>query len=111
MLSLVLLERRQLIRFPQPLVFTGDMSYTLYLSHLLVLGVIGRAWLVMGNWPGSLLDNLLFLLLMMAAVLCYGWVGYSFFEKPVLDRATDYCNRRFRRASSRKSPDSLPESR
>ncbi|KPA90567.1 putative acyltransferase [Pseudomonas asplenii] len=110
-LSLVLLERRQLIRIPTPLVFTGDMSYTIYLSHLLVLGVVGRTWLVIGNWPGSLLDNLLFLLLMLAAVLCYGWVGYSFFEKPVLDRATRYCNRRFRRASSRKPSDSLPESR
>ncbi|MGY2168059.1 acyltransferase family protein [Pseudomonas gingeri] len=104
-LSLVLLERRQLIRFPQPLVFTGDMSYTIYLSHLLVLGVIGRAWLVIGNWPGSLLDNLLFLILMMVAVLCYGWVGYSFFEKPVLDRATSYCKRRFRGATSRQQTD------
>lgn len=110
-LSLALLERRGLIRFPRSLVFTGDMSYTIYLSHLLVLGVIGRVWLLIGHWPDSLLDNLLFLLLMMAAVLCYGWVGYSFFEKPVLDRATAYCNRRFRRASSRNTSDSLPDSR
>ncbi len=110
-LSLVLLERRQRIRVPTPLVFTGDMSYTIYLSHLLVLGVVGRAWQVLGNWPFSLLDNLLFLVLMMTAVLCYGWVGYSFFEKPVLDRATRYCNRWFRREASRKTTDSLPGSR
>ncbi|WP_397458226.1 acyltransferase family protein [Pseudomonas asplenii] len=110
-LSLVLLERRQRIRVPTPLVFTGDMSYTIYLSHLLVLGVVGRAWQVLGKWPFSLLDNLLFLVLMMTAVLCYGWVGYSFFEKPVLDRATRYCNRWFRREASRKTTDSLPGSR
>jgi hypothetical protein len=29
--------------------------------------------------------------------LCYGWVGYRCFEKPVLDGATRFCNRHFRR--------------
>jgi peptidoglycan/LPS O-acetylase OafA/YrhL len=33
---------------------------------------------------------------MMAAVLCYGWVGYRCFEKPVLDRSNDFSRRRFR---------------
>jgi len=30
-------------------------------------------------------------------VVCYGWVGYRFFEKPVLDWANEFCKRRFRR--------------
>jgi len=108
-LSLALLERRQLIRCPRFLVFTGDMSYTIYLSHLLVLGVVGRAWQIIGNWPTHIEDNLVFLVLMMLAVWGYGWVGYSFFEKPVLDRATSYCKRRFRTVSSHKSSDPLPD--
>ncbi|RML31654.1 putative Exopolysaccharide production protein ExoZ, partial [Pseudomonas syringae pv. maculicola] len=50
------------------------MSYTIYLSHLLVLGVIGRVWSLVGAWPESYLDNLFFAVLMMAAAVCYGWV-------------------------------------
>lgn len=93
--ALVLLERRKRIRVPAFLIFTGDMSYTIYLSHLLVLGVIGHLWQRVGVWPASPWDNAVFLLLMMAAVLCYGALAYRFFEKPVLDWATAYCARTF----------------
>jgi peptidoglycan/LPS O-acetylase OafA/YrhL len=94
--SLALLERRRRIRIPAWLVAIGDMSYTVYLSHLLVLGVLGRLWQTLGHWPDSLLDNVLILPLMMAAVLGYGWVGYRCFEKPVLDRSNEFSRRRFR---------------
>jgi exopolysaccharide production protein ExoZ len=94
--ALALLERRRYLRMPKFLVAVGDMSYTVYLSHLLVLGVIGRLWQALGSWPDSLADNLLFAVLMMAAVLCYGWVGYRCFEKPILDRSNDFSRRRFR---------------
>lgn len=93
--SLALLERRRLIRVPGFLIVTGDMSYTIYLSHLLVLGVIGRTWQWVGARPDSGWDNLIFLLLMMAAVLGYGALAYRYFEKPVLDWATAYCNKTF----------------
>jgi peptidoglycan/LPS O-acetylase OafA/YrhL len=95
-LGLALLERRKHLSMPRFLVAVGDMSYTVYLSHLLVLGVIGRAWQMLGNWPDSLVDNALFAVLMMAAVLAYGWAGYRCFEKPVLDRANNFSKRRFR---------------
>jgi peptidoglycan/LPS O-acetylase OafA/YrhL len=94
--SLALLERRALLSMPKFWVVVGDMSYTLYLSHLLVLGVIGRIWQWLGAWPANPLDNLGFLALMFIAVLCYGWVGYHCFEKPVLDRATRFCKRHFK---------------
>ncbi|WP_296187078.1 acyltransferase family protein [Pseudomonas sp. UBA1879] len=94
--GLALLERRRHLQMPSFLVAVGDMSYTIYLSHLLVLGVIGRVWQLYGNSSDSLLDNGSFILLMMAAVLCYGWVGYRCFEKPVLDRSNDFSRRRFR---------------
>lgn len=96
-LGMVLLERRGHLRLNPALVAIGDMSYTIYLSHLLVLGVIGRVWSWLGPWPGSYLDNFGFALLMMAAVVCYGWVGYRLFEKPILDRANAYCKKRFAR--------------
>ncbi|WNW10667.1 acyltransferase [Pseudomonas sp. DTU_2021_1001937_2_SI_NGA_ILE_001] len=94
-LATALLERRGLLSPTPALVAVGDMSYTVYLSHLLVLGVIGRVWLWWGGSPLSLLDNFLFALLMLAAVLCYGWVGYRCFEKPVLDRANAFSKRYF----------------
>jgi len=95
-LGFALLERRRRFRMPSFLVAVGDMSYTVYLSHLLVLGVIGRFWQLFGGWPTSLLDNVLFCALMMTAVVCYGWVGYRCFEKPILDRSNDFSRRRFR---------------
>jgi len=98
--ALALLERRQHIAMPKMLVLTGDMSYTLYLSHLLVLGVIGRVWHWFGANPDTLLDNIFFTLLMMVAVLCYGWVGYRCFEKPVLDRANAFARRNFHTQSA-----------
>lgn len=104
--SLALLERRKLIRVPQFLIFTGDMSYTIYLSHLLVLGVIGHVWQRIGAWPDSVWDNLFFLLLMMSAVICYGALAYRFFEKPVLDWATAFCNRTFAVKRAAGQPDS-----
>jgi peptidoglycan/LPS O-acetylase OafA/YrhL len=94
--SLALLERRARLSMPKFWVVVGDMSYTLYLSHLLVLGVIGRIWQWLGAWPANPLDNLGFFALMFIAVLCYGWVGYHCFEKPVLDRATRFCKRHFK---------------
>ena len=96
--ALALLERRRHVSIPGPLVATGDMSYTVYLSHLLVLGVIGRVWQWVGSRPDTLLDNVLFATLMMTAVLCYGWLGYRCFEKPVLDRANAFARRHFRAA-------------
>lgn len=99
--TLALLERRDHIAMPRFLVAVGDMSYTVYLSHLLVLGVIGRTWALLGAWPQTLLDNLFFAVLMMAAVVCYGWVGYRAFEKPVLDRANALSKRRFKTGALR----------
>ncbi len=96
-----MLERRKRLSVPGFLVVVGDMSYTVYLSHLLVLGVIGRVWSLVGAWPQSYLDNLLFALLMMAAAICYGWVGYHVFEKPVLDRANAFSKRHFRTHSTK----------
>ncbi len=103
-LALALMERRQLLAVPRPLVLVGDMSYTVYLSHLLVLGVIGRVWQGLGNAPSSLLDNALFATLMVVAVLCYGWIGYRAFEKPVLDLANAFARQRFPHDTARPQP-------
>ena len=104
-LALALLERRGLLVVPRFLAHVGDISYTVYLSHLLVLGVVGQAWRLVGAHPDSLWDNAVFLLAMMAASLCYGTVAYRVFEKPLLDRATAWINGQARKASARKAYD------
>ncbi len=69
---------------PKPLQFLGDISYTVYLSHVLVLSAVGRLWLMTTPAPNSLLDNMLASLIMLAAVVGYGWVGYRLVEHPLL---------------------------
>ena len=80
----VVLEARGSLRMPAFLRQIGDISYTVYLSHVLVLSAIGRLWLAIGSVNG-LGDNLLACIAMITAVLLYGWIGYRLIEKPTLD--------------------------
>ena len=82
--SIVTLEKSSKLTVPKSLQFIGDISYTVYLSHLLILSAIGRLWLVASPAPHSLLDNMLACLIMLAAVVGYGWLGYRLVEKPIL---------------------------
>lgn len=77
-------EKTGRIVIPRSMQFTGDISYTVYLSHVFVLSVIGRLWMMMGPTPDRLYDNLLAFVMMVAAVIGYGWVGYRLVEQPVL---------------------------
>lgn len=83
-LSVTTIEKLNKITVPKYLQFFGDISYTVYLSHVLVLSVIGRLWLMLSPVPNSLLDNLLACLIMLAAVVGYGWVGYRLVEQPIM---------------------------
>lgn len=82
--ALATLEKEERIVIPRFLLLMGDASYTVYLSHVLVLSVIGRLWALAGPAPDSLFDNLLACLLMFAAVAVYGRLGYRFLEEPIL---------------------------
>jgi len=71
---------------------TGDWSYSIYLFHLFVLGILqhlmGRVsddstlapYLRLGA-PG-IFDNLVFLIAGLTAALAAGWLGYSLIERP-----------------------------
>jgi exopolysaccharide production protein ExoZ len=96
LLALALLEQRQYWTPPTVLSAIGDMSYTVYLSHILVLGVIGKAWQWYGPDSSTLLDNAVFVSLMFGAALSYGWLAYKSLEKPLVDLLNQYGNRWFR---------------
>ncbi len=83
-LSLVSLEREKKAIAPGFLQFIGDMSYTVYLSHVLVLSAIGKLWTMANPPQDSLIDNMFVCLTMLAAAICYGWIGYRLIEKPIL---------------------------
>ncbi|MDG4554961.1 MAG: acyltransferase [Candidatus Competibacter sp.] len=82
--SVAALEKSNGFSLPKPLQFLGDISYTVYLSHVLVLSAIGRLWLTATPSPNGLLDNALACLAMLTAVVSYGWVGYRLIEYPLL---------------------------
>ena len=82
--SCVVLEAKGSLRIPAFLRLGGDMSYTVYLSHVLVLSAIGRIWLAIGPASG-LADNVVACTAMFTAVIAYGWIGYRLIEKPMVD--------------------------
>ena len=84
-LALALLEQRKALPVPRSLQFVGDISYTVYLSHILVLSVLGRLWSMVGASADAWLDNFIVLSVMFTAVITYGWLGYRLVERPTID--------------------------
>ncbi|MBD9414948.1 acyltransferase [Pseudomonas sp. PDM16] len=95
-----LLERRGKLRIPSIMVAIGDSSYTTYLSHLLVLGVVGKLWVLLGPATPSVAGNIVLIVLMFTAVMVYGLVGFRLIEEPLMNGA----NRLGKRMFSRKPP-------
>ena len=71
--SVARLEQLNQFSLPKPLQFLNDISYTVYLSHVLVLSAIGRLWLMATPAPNnfSIMHSSVFA--MLAAVVGYGW--------------------------------------
>lgn len=84
MLFLTASEKARQFSIPKSMQFMGDISYTVYLSHSLVLAAIGRIWMAINPARNGLYNSLLVCLIMLAAVVCYGWLGYRLVEQPIL---------------------------
>ncbi len=80
--GLVAMERDNRRRLPHWLSTVGNASYSIYLSHILVLSAVGRLWAVMGL--GARGGNAAMLLVMLAAVLAFGLLCFHYVEKPLL---------------------------
>jgi len=101
--SCTVLEKKGGVQVPRIMSFLGDISYTVYLSHILVLNVVGRLWQASGPFPGSVGDNLLACVLMLAAVIGYGWLGYRCIERPISHISHRLRTRWFDRGDKEKS--------
>ncbi len=82
-------ERPGITRVPHPLSRLGDASYSLYLSHLLTIGLIGIIWrfaIHLRALPDSLTVavHLLAPASAVAASLCVGWLSFRLIETPLI---------------------------
>ena len=80
----LLYERNHGAIMPSWLCKVGDASYSVYLSHVLVLNVLGRLWssfAAEGYW-----DNIVMLFLMPIVVLIFGHGSYVYIEKVMLNK-------------------------
>jgi peptidoglycan/LPS O-acetylase OafA/YrhL len=78
--GLARLEKRR--RLPKWSVNLGNWSYSLYLSHVLTLSVIGYVWKQFAQ-PGPI-DNIIMLIVMIAASILVSSIFWFTFEKPAL---------------------------
>lgn len=77
------LERGRWRIFPGPAVALGDASYSLYLSHILVLAAVGHVWarLLAG---GSPLNHVAALTVAIMLAITWGLLSFRLIERPLL---------------------------
>jgi peptidoglycan/LPS O-acetylase OafA/YrhL len=84
LLGAIELERTALIRYFPLLASIGDWSYSIYLSHLLVLELIGRiAFRVLPHRPDSIL---IITLIGLPSTIVVGYLSYTWLERPLMTR-------------------------
>ena len=61
----------------------GNASYSIYLSHLFTINVVGRVWAIFSvdGW----IDNILFILVTFVLVLLVGFISYWLVERKLLE--------------------------
>ena len=82
--AFVQLERRG-YEFPKLMSLIGDSSYSLYLSHVLVLSAAGWAWAALGIQDLSPVSRVLLMGGVFVAAVLLAYVAYLLIEKPTLD--------------------------
>lgn len=68
--------------FPSWFTRIGDASYSTYLTHVLVLSVIGRGWSLL--IIDSVWDNVVMIVILIGVCLVYGRLSYKYLEIPML---------------------------
>ena len=78
----VAMERNDVFKAKPFSVLLGDASYSIYLSHILILSACGKIWLYFAN--ETYWDNLFMIFIMIFATLMGGLICYRFIEKPLI---------------------------
>lgn len=75
----------------------GDMSYSVYLCHVLVLAVTGRVWLLLSAHVGNNAVTVgVWWVITLVAVLAVGYLSYRLIERPVMVLSRRWRGRLFR---------------
>lgn len=80
-------------RIWSPFVRLGDWSYSLYLTHVLSLTVLGRIWAQFST--EGLIDNAIILAVMVLATLIVSGLVYRYIEAPIIKAARNTRRRLF----------------
>jgi exopolysaccharide production protein ExoZ len=81
--------------FPPWLQRTGDASYSIYLSHILVLGAVAKLWKRLPEF--GILSNILLIAVMLAATTAFGFAVMNYVELPLTNTARSLVSRISRR--------------
>ncbi|MCP8466364.1 acyltransferase [Pseudomonas sp. ZM23] len=79
-LGFALLERS--VRVPSACSWLGDISYSLYLSHLLTLSAAGRIWSAIK--PSAAIPEVMFWVAAYAATIAVAYLSYRLLEAPLI---------------------------
>jgi len=74
-------EARNVLRMPAALSFVGDISYSMYLSHGLVLAALGRVWWRL--FPHNALSNVAACLVLASIAIVFAILSYRLIERPL----------------------------
>ncbi|RUQ34012.1 MAG: acyltransferase [Candidatus Competibacteraceae bacterium] len=69
--------------FPKSMIKIGDASYSIYLSHVLVLSALGRIWAKMATTGAT--AHVIMLVVMLLATISVGLLSYRWIEIPILN--------------------------
>jgi exopolysaccharide production protein ExoZ len=93
------LEKHSRFIFPKQLLYLGDISYSVYLTHIFVLASLGRLWARVGH--GGSGETLFWLVLMAASTVTAGALSHRYLEMPILEFFQTQAPRLFRGARER----------
>jgi peptidoglycan/LPS O-acetylase OafA/YrhL len=77
-------ERSDLFRVHPAFSAVGDSSYTIYLSHVMILSAMGRLWSLWFPVATNSVVTALVFFAILVSVVVYGLAGYRFVELPTL---------------------------
>ncbi len=83
-LGLLMMEQKIGERIPKPMMVLGNASYSLYLSHVLVLHGIGVVWHQFGL--AAHLSDIVLIILCLALSIGWAVLTYDFVEKGLINR-------------------------
>lgn len=77
-ISSIFLEKCRKVDFPYIFIKMGDSSYSIYLSHIFTISVVGKIWAtLLGKF------NAAFVIVAFPVSVIVGYISYSVFEKPI----------------------------